>query len=272
MEATLERFSNYPPSTIKDVIISRLVGEIRVQGRTFRTLTKASVNFETLSLRSSEFPLHPSEMTVSEVLREFDLIRKGYSDISNNLHRISGDFQTHRSNLEKELHMLHQEAADLRHRAGAEKSGAIKTGLLAGFGVGSLSNTTLYIIAPSLDGGLTLFATIITGGVLGWYYGNKLGAKLRQEAEIKEQRIHDLKNNTEYIDFVVKEVNDFDKGIGLFKDSWAKQFKHAPVSKQVINKIKKENLEMNNLSVKSLLASWTHAKSKLPNYQNHACL
>ncbi|CAG8635793.1 7933_t:CDS:1, partial [Acaulospora colombiana] len=125
MEAMLERFSNYPPSTIKDEIISRLVSEIGVQGRAFRTLTKASmaqcagliklttdviVNFETLSSKGSNFSLHSSEMTISEVLKECDQIRKGYSDISNNLHRISGDFQMYKSNLEKELYVLHQEA------------------------------------------------------------------------------------------------------------------------------------------------------------------
>ncbi|CAG8809867.1 32246_t:CDS:2, partial [Racocetra persica] len=90
-EATLKRFANYPASTIKDEILSRLVYEIGIQGRAFKNLTKAS-----------------------------------YKDISLNLNRISNDFQSYKSNLEKEQYSLHQEISIIKYRSKSEKTGAIK--------------------------------------------------------------------------------------------------------------------------------------------------
>ncbi|CAG8729718.1 12233_t:CDS:1 [Cetraspora pellucida] len=281
-EATLKRFANYPASTIKDEILSRLVYEIGIQGRAFRNLAKASssqcsnltrstadiiVNFE--KLQSSEFISYSSksELTISEILKECNLIRKGYKDISSNLTRISNDFQTYKSNLEKEQYTIDQEISNIKYRSKSEKIGAIKMGVIMGFGVGSLSNATLYAIAPQLDGGLTLIATIVTGGVLGWYYGGKLSSKLNQEAMLKENEFKKLKKSTDYIENVMKDVKFFDDKVGLFETFWARQIDHISVTQQFINNAKKGNVEVNNLNVQSLLASWNHAKTALANYQ-----
>ncbi|CAG8524220.1 7497_t:CDS:1 [Scutellospora calospora] len=284
IEATLERFANYPASTIKDEILSQLVNDIGIQGRAFRTLTKASssqcsnltkstthiiVNFEKLNLKNSEFISYStkSELTIAEILKECDLIRKGYKDISRNLNRISDDFQTHKSNLEKEKYILDQEVSNIRYRSKHEKSSAIKMGMVIGFGIGSLSNASLYVISPQLDGGLTLIATIATGGVLGWYYGRKLSSKLSQEAILKENDVKRLKKSADYIENVMKDVKFFDDKVGLFETFWARQIDHISVTQQFINNAKKGNVEINNLNVQSLLASWTHAKTALANYQ-----
>ncbi|CAG8458834.1 20210_t:CDS:1 [Dentiscutata erythropus] len=282
VEATLQRFANYPASTIKDEILSRLVYDIGIQGRAFRTLTQASssqcanltrstadiiVNFE--KIKTSEFISYStkSELTISEILKECNLIRKGYKDISHNLTRISNDFQTYKSNLQKEQYTLEQEVSNIKYRSKSEKIGAIKMGVTIGFGIGSFSNATLYAIAPQLDGGLTLIATIITGGVLGWYYGGKLSSNLNQEAILKENEIGKLRKSTDYIEHVMKDVKFFDDKVGLFEIFWARQIDHISVTQQFINNAKKGNVEINNFNVQSLLASWTHAKTALASYQ-----
>ncbi|CAG8585546.1 hypothetical protein C2G38_2052247 [Gigaspora rosea] len=284
VEATLQRFANYPSSTIKDEILSRLVYEIGIQGRAFRSLTKASssqctnltrsttdiiVNFE--KIKTSEFISYStrSELTITEILKECNLIRKGYKDISHNLNRISNDFQSYKSNLEKEQYSLKQEVLNIRQRSKSEKFGAIKMGAAIGFGIGSLSNATLYAISPKLDGGLTLIATIVTGGVLGWYYGGKLSSNLNQEAILKENEIGKLKKSTDYIENVMKDVKFFDDKVGLFETFWARQIDHISVTQQFMNNAKKGSVEINNLNVQSLLASWTHARTALASYQDN---
>ncbi|CAG8585552.1 1415_t:CDS:2 [Diversispora eburnea] len=195
----LERFINYPSSpssttVIKnDTTILRLIGELQVQGRTFRTLSKTSAS-------------------------------QCYHDISQNLNRISQDFQIHKSTLEKEFYILNQEVGNLSNTASKQKFNTIKKGLMVGFGIGSLSNATLYFISPSLDGGLTLFATIITGGIMGWYCGKKMNERLKNEIKIKSSEIKNLKNSTNYIDLVVNDINKFDeKIIKHSKTFWTRQ-------------------------------------------------
>lgn len=282
----LERFTNYPSlSVIKgDKIISRLIEELQVQGWTFRTLSKASVsqckglvrltNEVVTSLSSSPssspFPSPSSLSSLTETLKEFDLIRKGYYDISQNLNRISENFKSHKSDLEKELLTLNQEVSNLSNSARVQKFSAIKRGSLVGFGIGSISNATLYIISPSLDGGLTLFATIITGGIMGWYYGNKMNEKLTQEIEMKSSKIKNLKNNTNYIDTVVNDIKDFDERIiKHFKSFWTRQVDLANFSLELINKNKRTTEINNQLTVESLLVSWKQAKSTISNYENN---
>ncbi|CAB4485489.1 unnamed protein product [Rhizophagus irregularis] len=89
LESTLKRFANYPESKIKDGIISKLVEEIGLQGRTFHLLTKASLtqcqgtfssstsniiqlleNFKTKELVNIK-----PDLMISELAKEFDLIK-----------------------------------------------------------------------------------------------------------------------------------------------------------------------------------------------------
>ncbi|RHZ88656.1 hypothetical protein Glove_21g328 [Diversispora epigaea] len=282
----LERFINYPsspsPATIikNDKTILRLIGELQVQGRTFRTLSKVSATkCKGLTQLTNEiittFSSSPSSSYTSlkEILKEFDLIRKGYYDISQNLNRISQDFQIHKSTLEKELYILNQEVGNLSNSARKQKFNTIKKGLMVGLGIGSLSNATLYIISPSLDGGLTLFATIITGGIMGWYCGKKMNERLKCEIKIKSNEIRNLKNNTNYIDLVVNDINKFDESIiKNSKTFWTKQVDLANLSLELINNknsdIKRTAENNYKLTVESLLVSWNQAKSTISNYQN----
>src|SRR3954470_14929484 len=90
LESTLERFTNYPASAIKDEIISKLVGEVGTQGRTFRVLTKASltqcqgtISTSTSNIiqacenfKNSDFEINflntKSDLTITELLKECD--------------------------------------------------------------------------------------------------------------------------------------------------------------------------------------------------------
>ncbi|CAG8553889.1 3713_t:CDS:2 [Scutellospora calospora] len=264
--STIERFANYPASTIKDEILSRLVNDIGIQGRTFQTLTKACslqcsnliklttqiiVNFEKLNLNRSEFIVNfeklnlynsefvsystKSELTMSKILKECDLIRRGYKDISLNLNRISDDFQTHKSYLEKEKYVLEQEVSNIQYRSKYEK--------------------------------LSLISMIATGGILGWYYGRKLSLNLSQEKILKENEIIRLKKSTDYIENVMNDVKFFDDKVGLFEIFWARQIDHISVTQQFISNANKGNVEVNDFNMQSLLASWIHAKTTLVNYQ-----
>ncbi|CAI2179567.1 2389_t:CDS:2 [Funneliformis geosporum] len=242
LESTLERFANYPASTIKDEIISRLVGEIGIQGRIFRTLSKASLTryqgtiststsdiiqtfekFKNSDLKVNSLNIIKLDLTIAELLKECDLIRSGYGDIQISLQKISTNIQSHKSTIQSEKDSLVQSIENLRYHARNEKLDAIKSGIVAGFGIGSLSNATTFIMVPHFDCGLTLFATIFTGGLLGWYFGNKMSFKLNQEAGFKGQQLEHLKKSTVYIDGVIDDIKVFNDGVGLFETFWSRQ-------------------------------------------------
>ncbi|CAG8620453.1 10433_t:CDS:1 [Funneliformis mosseae] len=285
LESTLERFANYPASTIKDEIISRLVGEVGIQGRLFRTLSKASLTryqgtiststtniIQTIEkFKNSDLKVNSlntkSDLTLAELLKECDLIRSGYGDISISLQRISTNIQSHKSTIQSEKDSLVQSIENLRYHARNEKLDAIKSGIIAGFGVGSLSNATTFMFVPQFDCGLTLFATIFTGGLMGWYFGNKMSFKLKQEAVFKEQQLEHIKKTTRYIDGVIDDIKVFNDGVGLFETFWRRQFDHVMATQGFIAKARKGDVQLNNLTIQSMLISWTHAKNALDNYE-----
>ncbi|RIA84967.1 hypothetical protein C1645_782911 [Glomus cerebriforme] len=289
LESTLERFANYPSSTIKDEIISKLVGEVGIQGRTFRTLTKASLTqCQGTILTSTSIVIQTfeklknidiatnfyntmlntkSDLSISELLKECDLIKKGYNDISSSLQRISKEFQSHKSTIQKDQNSLIQSITNLRYHVRQEKKHAIKTGVLFGFGIGSLSNITTVMVKPQFDCGLTLLATMFTGGLLGWYFGNKMSFKLKEEVDLKEKQLEHIKNNIQYIDNVMDNIKLFNDGVSLFETFWSRQYDHVNVTQGFISNAKKRNVQLSNLTVQSMLISWTHAKSSLDNYE-----
>jgi hypothetical protein len=282
LESTLERFANYPQSKIKDEIISRLVGEIGAQGRTFRLLTKASLSqcqgtfststsniiqtLEKLKTKDLGNNIKP-DLMISELVKEYDLIKNGYKDISLSLQKISNEFQSHKSFIQKEQNSLSQSITNLKNLVRQEKMNSIKTGVLFGFGIGSLSNATTVIIIPQFDCGLTLFASMFTGGILGWYFGNKLSFKYKEEVIIKERQLVHLNENSQYIDNVVDNINTFKDGVNLFENFWSKHHNHMMGTQNFINNARKGTAQISNLSIKSILISWTHAKNSLDSYE-----
>jgi hypothetical protein len=124
-------------------------------------------------------------------------------------------------------------------------------------------------MVPQFDCGLTLFATMFTGGLLGWYFGNKIGFKFRQEASLKEQQLGHLKECTKYIDDVVDNIKVFNESVNLFETFWSRQFDHMMVTQGFITNAKKGNAQISNLTIQSMLISWTHAKDALQNYEEN---
>ncbi|GBC07143.1 hypothetical protein RclHR1_07290005 [Rhizophagus clarus] len=281
LESTLERFANYPESTIKDEIISRLVGEVGVQGRTFRLLTKASLTqcqgtflsstsniIQSLEkLKTKDLGNIKPDLMISELVKEYDLIKSGYKEISTSLQKISKEFQSHKSFIQKEQNTLTQSISNLKYLVRQEKKNYIKTGLIFGFGIGSVSSATTVLVVPQYDCGLTLFASILTGGILGWYFGNKSCFKLREEVNIKEQQLGQLNQNSQYIDNVMDNVKLFKDGVNLFETFWNRHHNHMIVTQNFISNARKGTAQISNLSVNSILISWAHAKNSLDNYE-----
>lgn len=281
LESTLKRFSNYPESKIKDEIISRLVGEIGLQGRTFHLLTKATLTQcqgtfspSTLNiiqllekLKTKDLVNIKPDLMISELVKEFDLIKNGYKNINNSLQKISKDFQSHKSFLQKEQNSLNQSISNLKYLIRQEKFNSIKTGIIFGFGIGSLSNFTTVIIKPQFDCGLTLFTSVFTGGLLGWYFGNKLSFKFKQEVFIKENQLDNLNQSSQYIDKVMDNVKLFKDGVNLFETFWSRHHNHMMVTQNFIHNARKGTAQISNINIKSILISWEHAKISLDNYE-----
>ncbi|CAB4402770.1 unnamed protein product [Rhizophagus irregularis] len=281
LESTLKRFANYPESKIKDEIISKLVEEIGLQGRTFHLLTKASLtqcqgtfssstsniiqlleNFKTKELVNIK-----PDLMISELVKEFDLIKSGYKDISNTLQKISKEFQSHKSFLNNEQNSLNQSILNLKYSIRQEKLNSIKTGIIFGFGIGSLSNFTTVIILPKFDCGLTLFTSMFTGGLLGWYFGNKLSFKFKQEVLIKENQLDNLIQNSQYIDKVMDNIKLFKDGVNLFETFWSRHHYHMISTQNFIHNARKGTAQISNFNIKSILISWERAKVSLDNYE-----
>ncbi len=231
----LNKFSSYPSSKIKDVIVTKLVYEISIQGQLFKKLTTSSLGISTNLTKSMNFIINKfekskiedllnnnddiriwidSEVLLSEVMKKCNQMKNEYSDITNNLNKIQDSLQERK-------------------------------------------------IMTHIDSFITLISTVFAGRILGALYEKNDD----KQTSDKIRAINLLsKEDQKYINSVIVDIKEIRKSVGLFENYWLNQFNSIDNTRSLIvtNIINNKDYKF---SIHSILKSWIQAKKYFENYQ-----
>ncbi|CAH1765934.1 5744_t:CDS:1 [Entrophospora sp. SA101] len=275
------KFSYYPSSIIRDVIVTKLVSDISLQGQLFKKLTISSIGTsanlsntmyfiinklnesktEDLLINSAKNKNNDdiriwvdSELMLSEVMMKCDQMKSEYADITKNLNTIQRLLQERKTGIIEEEKKLARKIKESQYRG-------IKSGFLKGLGLGTVTAIPIYIYISPFDCGIIWITTVVMGVVL--------GATLNEKRDKKQEKALLLKEDLKHIDSIVVDVKEIKKSVGVFENYWLNQFNLVGDSRNSIIANITNNNNKNNYDKFSILKSWIQAKKDFDDYQTN---
>ncbi|CAG8467086.1 11002_t:CDS:1 [Acaulospora colombiana] len=271
-EKILTRFLKYPTSEVKDATLCRAVEEIRLQSRNFKALTKSSISNSVKAAQSAKYiitdlrkfqhgeldfddTLAATEVRVTNIMEKCNLLRQGYTDITNSFYKISESLRIRNSEIQSTLY-------EIRTKELKDKVKATKTGTLTGLGIGTMAAIPIATCMSLVDGGVTLAATLITGGIIGFI----LSKGDHNKSGHKETMYAILRKDHESIKSIINDIDGFQSGVRVFEEFWKIHFDRISDSRQKIFGSRRGHHKWDGPTVQSMLKYWTLAEKVFENY------